>query len=106
MGLLVGVHLVNKGKYVMAIQQDIMGSRFGTLVPNAYIKFAYMSWSDANMKMTAVYSVWSSEQAKIDGLEVIDTIEVDMPGHMFANIQAEAYREIKALPRFTNAVDV
>jgi len=89
----------------MAIQKTILGERFNINIPNAYIKLVHVRWSDIDGKVIATFSVWASEAARLADGEAIDTIEIDATAG-FPNIEGTLYTRIKALARFSGAVDV
>ena len=89
----------------MALQQDITDSRFGYLAKNAYIKFAYLRWSDVDKRTVATFSIFASKEALESGKEVIENIEIDVTGS-FPNIQSQIYAKIKSMPDFASAIDV
>ena len=89
----------------MAIKQDIIESKFGLNVPNAYIKLAYVSWSDKDKRLIAQFSVWTSATAEADGKEVIEHIPIDVT-NLLPQLQALAYAEIKKLSKYNTAINV
>ena len=90
---------------VMAIKQQVIDARFGSTIPDAYIKFCYMRWSDVDKKCMATFSTWATPTAEAEGLECIETFEIDVTS-VFPNIQEDMYKEIKKLTKFKDAIDV
>lgn len=89
----------------MALQKDIEDDRFGSLVTGAYLKLAYLRWSDADMKVMATVSIFATAEAKAERKECISNIEIDVTD-LFPNIQAQLYARIKNDPQFIDAIDV
>jgi len=90
----------------MALQKTRIEERFGSVIPDAYIKFVHMRWSHVDMKVIATFSVFASKQALLDGKEAIENISVEMPGLTAGNIQAQAYIAMKQKPEYVDAIDV
>lgn len=89
----------------MAIGKDVLDSRFGSTISGAYIKFCYLRWSDVDNMAMATFSVWATDTAEAEGLEAINTFEIDVTSS-FPNIQPLMYAEIKKLPDYANAIDL
>ena len=89
----------------MAIKKTIIDERFGSEFAGAYIKLAYLRWSDVDNKTIGNFSVWSTPTAEAEGKECIEIIEVDLT-HLYPKIQEDAYKEIKKLPKYVDAEDV
>jgi hypothetical protein len=89
----------------MAIEQDHVESIHGITVPGAYIKLCFVAWSDVDKILKAQFSVWATPTAEKEGKECIEIITIEIP-HMWEDIQAACYMELKKLSEYANSKDV
>ena len=93
----------------MALQQNLLISKTGATVDNAYIRFHYAQWSkewdQLKPEGSLQFTVYASEQAFLDGKEMIDFFEIPA-GTILQNIEQLAYVELKKHPDYLDAVDV
>ena len=89
----------------MALKKDTPSERLGGTFPDAYIRLAYVRWSDVDMKVIATFSVWASPTAREDGKEALGNIDVDVTDE-FPDVQARTYTKAKFDPQLLDAIDV